>query len=54
MLYGTFEAGTEVRPLCKVPGEIIDGKPLWYRLPEGRWASARYIESIGEPPPLCR
>lgn len=54
LLYGTFEAGTEVRPLCKVPGEIIDGNPLWYRLPEGRWASARYIENIGEPPPLCR
>lgn len=54
LLYGTFEAGTEVRPLCKVPGEVIDGNPLWYRLPEGRWASARYIENIGEPPPLCR
>lgn len=54
LLYGTFDAGTEVQPLCKVPGEIIDGNPLWYRLPEGRWATARYIENIGEPPPLCR
>lgn len=54
LLHGTFDDDTRVRPLCKMPGERIDGNQWWYRLPEGRWASARYIEPIGASPPLCR
>ncbi|MFJ8183051.1 SH3 domain-containing protein [Streptomyces sp. NPDC096105] len=40
---------------CKVPGDKVDGNPLWYLLTDGTWAwaPARYIDNIGPAPRWC-
>lgn len=51
----TAHKGEVVKIFCKAPGEVIEGNPLWYLLPDGTWAwgSARYIKNIGPAPRWC-
>ncbi|NEA96417.1 SH3 domain-containing protein [Actinospica acidiphila] len=47
--------GEVVSIFCKVPGDKVDGNPLWYLLTDGTWAwgPARYIDNIGPAPRWC-
>jgi hypothetical protein len=47
--------GDIVSIFCKVPGDKVDGNPLWYLLTDGTWAwgPARYIDNIGPAPRWC-
>ncbi|MFI1957199.1 SH3 domain-containing protein [Streptomyces althioticus] len=47
--------GDVVSIFCKVPGDHVDGNPLWYLLTDGTWAwgPARYIDNIGPAPRWC-
>lgn len=47
--------GEVVSIFCKVPGDTVDGNPLWYLLTDGTWAwgPARYIDNIGPAPRWC-
>ncbi|CAL9548796.1 hypothetical protein SUDANB60_04377 [Streptomyces sp. enrichment culture] len=47
--------GDVVSIFCKVPGDKVDGNPLWYLLTDGTWAwgPARYIDTIGPAPRWC-
>jgi len=40
---------------CKASGGDVQGNHLWYLLTDGTWAwgSARYIDTIGQPPRWC-
>lgn len=56
-IVGTLPFGAVVGIACKVPGEIVDGNPRWYRLNDGSYAegfsAARYIENVGPAPDWC-
>ncbi|WP_121718819.1 SH3 domain-containing protein [Streptomyces sp. E2N171] len=47
--------GEVVSIFCKVPGDKVDGNPLWYLLTDGTWAwgPARHIDNIGPAPRWC-
>ncbi|CAL9423040.1 SH3 domain-containing protein [Streptomyces sp. enrichment culture] len=47
--------GEVVSIFCKVPGDNVNGNPLWYLLTDGTWAwgAARYIDNIGPAPRWC-
>lgn len=47
--------GQIVSIFCKVPGDNVNGNPLWYLLTDGTWAwgAARYIDNIGPAPRWC-
>lgn len=47
--------GQVVSIFCKVPGDNVNGNPLWYLLTDGTWAwgAARYIDNIGPAPRWC-
>ncbi|CAL9427262.1 SH3 domain-containing protein [Streptomyces sp. enrichment culture] len=47
--------GDVVSIFCKVPGDKVEGNPLWYLLTDGTWAwgPARYIDTIGPAPRWC-
>ncbi|MEU4878873.1 SH3 domain-containing protein [Streptomyces althioticus] len=47
--------GEVVSIFCKVPGDTVDGNPLWYLLTDGTWAwgPARHIDNIGPAPRWC-
>ncbi len=47
--------GDIVSIFCKVPGDKVDGNPLWYLLTDGTWAwgPARHIDNIGPAPRWC-
>ncbi|MEG3630496.1 SH3 domain-containing protein [Streptomyces poriticola] len=47
--------GDVVHIHCKIPGDRVDGNPLWYLLTDGTWAwgAARYIDNIGSAPRWC-
>jgi uncharacterized protein YgiM (DUF1202 family) len=47
--------GERVSIFCKAPGQSVDGNNVWYLLADGTWAwgSARYIDTIGNPPRWC-
>jgi len=50
---GTLARGSQVRIVCKLPGQEVDGNALWYSLTNGRWVSARYVDNIGAAPGYC-
>lgn len=41
---------------CKAKGQNVGGNNRWYRLSNGAyaWASARYIQNVGQAPHWCR
>jgi hypothetical protein len=47
--------GDVVSIFCKVPGDKVDGNPLWYLLTDGTWAwgPAAHIDNIGPAPRWC-
>lgn len=47
--------GDVVSIFCKVPGDKVNGNPLWYLLTDGTWAwgPAAYIDNIGPAPRWC-
>jgi hypothetical protein len=51
--HGALSRGAEVRIICKLQGQAVDGNRLWYNLPQGLWVAARYVANIGSPPPYC-
>ncbi|AZM64510.1 SH3 domain-containing protein [Streptomyces sp. WAC 01438] len=47
--------GEVVSIFCKVPGDRVNGNPLWYLLTDGTWAwgPAGHIDNIGPAPRWC-
>ncbi|MEU3097518.1 SH3 domain-containing protein [Streptomyces sp. NPDC006967] len=47
--------GEVVSIFCKVPGDKVNGNPLWYLLTNGTWAwgPAGHIDNIGPAPRWC-
>ncbi|MFJ2947988.1 SH3 domain-containing protein [Streptomyces sp. NPDC087226] len=47
--------GDVVSIFCKVPGDKVNGNPLWYLLTDGTWAwgPAAHIDNIGPAPRWC-
>lgn len=47
--------GEVVSIFCKVPGDKVNGNPLWYLLTDGTWAwgPAGHIDNIGPAPRWC-
>lgn len=47
--------GEVVSIFCKVPGDKVNGNPLWYLLTDGTWAwgPAGHIDNIGAAPRWC-
>ncbi|MEU5521734.1 SH3 domain-containing protein [Streptomyces sp. NPDC047860] len=47
--------GEVVSIFCKVPGDRVNGNPLWYLLTDGTWAwgPAAHIDNIGPAPRWC-
>lgn len=50
---GTLQAGKTITLLCKVNGEVVHGKPLWYKQATGKWVTAYYVVLQGAAPPSC-
>lgn len=45
--------GSTVFIECKVPGPYVDGNRYWYKLADGGFATARYIDNVDFVPPWC-
>lgn len=50
---GSLSRGQTITIRCKVFGPSVAGNSLWYKLSNGRWATARYISNIGAAPRFC-